>query len=171
MRNRLPVQTLFLCSLFCASTAAASAQVRAETEGQSPPVIQLRPGFAALLRLPSDAGTVTVGNPEVATVVPEGPRALLLTAKANGATNLIVLDPSGGDLYEAIIAVGGPRLTGGVVVHDRRDLNTYWAYRCSSAGCTRVEDKLEGVDPPPPSVVIAPTISGAVDAVPPAGRR
>lgn len=120
---------------------------------QADEIIELKSGFAMLLRLQKSFSTVSVGNPEVADVVPFQPeRAILLTGKAAGATNLIVLDEARNEIFNATILVGA-RDTGKVTSHSRNNLNDYWAYRCTPV-CERVEDKFERIERPAPVIVV-----------------
>ena len=116
-------------------------------------IIELKPGFAMLLRLQKSFNTVSVGNPEVADVVPfQTERAILLTGKAAGATNLIVLDEARNEIFNATVLVGA-RDTGKVSSHSRNNLHDYWAYRCTPI-CERVEDKFERIERPAPVIVV-----------------
>ena len=59
-----------------------------------------------LLPLPRAAGSLIVGNPEVAAVAVHDDHTLLLTGRSFGSTNLIVLDNAGAMIYRGQIMVG-----------------------------------------------------------------
>ena len=58
-----------------------------------------------IIHLPYPAGSLIIGNPSVANIAIHDDRTLLLTGKAFGATNLIVLDGIGRRIYETQIRV------------------------------------------------------------------
>lgn len=121
--------------------------------GRADEIIELKAGFATLLKLEKSFSTVSVGNPDVADVVPfQLERAILLTGKSAGATNVIVLDEARNEILNATVVVGA-RDTGKVTSHSRTNLHDYWAYRCTPV-CERVEDKFERVERPAPVVVV-----------------
>lgn len=59
-----------------------------------------------LLPLPRAAGSLIVGNPNVAAVAVHDDHTLLLTGRSFGSTNLIVLDNAGHMIYRGQIMVG-----------------------------------------------------------------
>ena len=54
----------------------------------------------ALLRIAHDASTVTIGNPEVADIVVESPRVILIVGKEAGETNLLILDANYTEIHD-----------------------------------------------------------------------
>lgn len=108
--------------------------------------IELAPGFVKLLRFDRTVGTVAVGDPAVADTFAPNDRAILLTGKAIGSTNLIVLDDAGRDLFSAGVIVSRSEL-GRVSVNSKAILHRYWAYQCSDASCWRLRDEFEGPMP------------------------
>ena len=62
-----------------------------------------------VLHLPRPAGSLIIGNPEVANIAVHDDRTLLITGKQFGATNLIVLDSIGRTIHRAQIHVGENR--------------------------------------------------------------
>lgn len=58
-----------------------------------------------LVRLNTDAAEIIIGNPAIADVTVQSPRILVLTGKSYGTTNLIVLNASGQEIYNAQLAV------------------------------------------------------------------
>src|SRR5438034_5323872 len=97
MRRRNPLSRAVMGALtaliLCAPTVRAQ-----ET-------IELSPGTVKLLRFDRAVGTVAVGNPAVADTFAPNDRAILLTGKTIGSTNLIVLDDGGRDLLSAAVIV------------------------------------------------------------------
>ncbi|WP_051332660.1 pilus assembly protein N-terminal domain-containing protein [Cucumibacter marinus] len=61
--------------------------------------------MARVLRLPSAATTVIVGNPGVADVTIQDPQTLILTGKSYGRTNLIALDEVGNPIADLQLEV------------------------------------------------------------------
>ena len=121
--------------------------------------VQLTPGFTKLVRFDRTITTVVIGNPEVVDARAQTDRAIVLVGKAVGITNLIVLDDGGNEVFNSLVVVGA-RDAGKVVVHARKQLHEYWAYRCTEENCVRVEDRLEYLQPTAPMVVVpspAPT--------------
>jgi len=59
------------------------------------------------LKLAAPANSVVVGNATVADVSVHDATTLLITGKAFGTTNLVVLDRSGRTIWENTLAVGG----------------------------------------------------------------
>jgi hypothetical protein len=108
--------------------------------------IELSPGIVKLLRFDRPVGTVAVGNPAVADTFAPNDRAILLTGKTIGSTNLIVLDDGGRDLFSAAVIVSRSEF-GRVTVHSKALLHRYWAYQCSDASCWRLRDEFEGPMP------------------------
>lgn len=117
--------------------------------------IQLTPGFTKLLPFQRSIATVVIGNPEVADARAQTDRSIVVVGKAVGITNLIALDPAGAEVFSALVIVGA-RDAGKVVVHARKQLHEYWAYRCTAENCVRVEDRLEYLQPAAP-IIVAPS--------------
>lgn len=68
------------------------------------------------LKLTTPANSVVVGNATVADVSVYDSNTLLVTGKAFGTTNLLVLDRSGKTIYQNTLAVGGESDTGLTIV-------------------------------------------------------
>jgi hypothetical protein len=64
---------------------------------------------ARILKLPDRATTVVIGNPMIADLAIQPGGLAVVTGKAFGATNVIVMDKSGAVLTEQTIEVKGPR--------------------------------------------------------------
>ena len=61
--------------------------------------------MARILRINSPAATVIIGNPGIADVTIQDPKTLILTGKAYGETNLIVLDSVGNPIADTLVDV------------------------------------------------------------------
>lgn len=99
---------------------------------QADETIELTPGSVKLLRFDRHVGTVAIGNPTVADPFASNDKAILLTGKAVGTTNLIVLDEQGRDLFSADIVVArGEEVGQRITIHSRPSLHSYYEYRCA----------------------------------------
>ena len=61
--------------------------------------------FAKILRLDRQAATIVIGNPGIADATVEDEKTIVLTGKAAGTTNLIVLDEEGEEIVNAQVRV------------------------------------------------------------------
>lgn len=91
---------LALLVLFSGGLATVPA---AQAEESGP--ISVNVNMARVLRLSAPAATIIIGNPGIADVTIQDPRTLILTGKAYGRTNLIVLDGSGQPVADTLIEV------------------------------------------------------------------
>ena len=145
--------------LLVAPTVPAFAQ-QATTGPNGTPVtptdrpVELTPGFTKLIRFAQPIATVVIGNPEVADARAQTDRSIAIVGRNVGVTNLIALDGGGAEVFNAMVIVGA-RDAGKVVVHARKQLHEYWAYRCTADNCVRVQDKLEYLQPAAP-ILVAP---------------
>ena len=123
--------------------------------------IKLRPGFTKLITFDRPVTTVSIGNPAVADTTPQSDRAVLLTGKAVGSTNVIALDDAQKIVFDATVIVGS-QSAGKVLIYSKpKQLHQYWAYHCTPV-CERVDDPIQNIDrtapysrtderaPPPP---------------------
>jgi hypothetical protein len=62
-----------------------------------------------ILRLPADAGTVIVGNPDIADVSIHAANTIFVVGKGYGETNLIILDKNGNTMMSSDIQVITPQ--------------------------------------------------------------
>ena len=67
--------------------------------------IDLTIDFAKILRLERQAGTIIIGNPGIADATVENETTIVLTGRAAGATNIIVLDSEGDEMVNASVRV------------------------------------------------------------------
>ena len=63
---------------------------------------------ARIVRLPSEASAVIVGNPSIADAMVHDGRTLILTGRLQGRTNVIALDRVGRIIYSQEIVVSSP---------------------------------------------------------------
>ena len=77
--------------------------------------IQVEVNFAQLYSLPRNVSTIVIGNPAIADVTIQKSGIAVVTGKAYGTTNMIVLDPNGKVVVEEEITVK-PRDEGTVTV-------------------------------------------------------
>ena len=68
-------------------------------------IIDLTIDFAKVIRLDKPAATIVVGNPGIADAAVEDETTLVLTGKAAGVTNLIMLDEKGDEVAHSLVRV------------------------------------------------------------------
>lgn len=90
----------------CLATVFAALALPCTALAGAQPVVDVTIDEARLVRLDSDAAQVIVGNPAIADVTAQSSRILVVTGKSYGSTNLIALDASGREIYEAKLGVG-----------------------------------------------------------------
>ena len=83
--------------IFIGTAFAVSARV-----GQP---LQVTLNKTTILRLASNASTVTVGEPAVAAISVESPRLIFIVGKEAGETNLLILDANNEELHNFDIVV------------------------------------------------------------------
>jgi Flp pilus assembly secretin CpaC len=67
--------------------------------------VMVNVNMARILRINSPAATVIIGNPAIADVTIQDPKTLILTGKAFGETNLIILDSVGNPIADTLVDV------------------------------------------------------------------
>ncbi len=92
-----------LVGMFAGSTVAAGIEPKMESATNE--MVQVNVNMARILRIPSPAATVIVGNPGIADVTIQDPQTLILTGRSFGKTNLIVLDSIGNPVADIILNV------------------------------------------------------------------
>lgn len=124
-----------------------------QTEGEVKVVVD----FARPLILERPARTVIIGNPAIAQATLSDDKTVVLTGKAPGSTNLIVMDADGAEMANLVLDVvaAGGRL---VTVHEDTGQATY--------SCTERCDRVQGDMPPappsePPQTIDAGNATGA----------
>ncbi|MGB8604513.1 pilus assembly protein N-terminal domain-containing protein [Bradyrhizobium sp.] len=71
-------------------------------------VITVNVDLAKLIKLPTRAATIVVGNPLIADVTLQAGGVVVVTGKGYGATNFIAMDRGGDVLVDRLIQVEGP---------------------------------------------------------------
>lgn len=67
--------------------------------------VRVQVNMARILRLPSAASTVVIGNPAIADATIQDPETIVLTGKTFGHTNLIALDAVGNPIADLTVEV------------------------------------------------------------------
>ena len=62
--------------------------------------------YARVLKLDRSVSKVIIGNPEIADVTVSDPQTIVLTGRAYGTTNLVILDGEGNALVDERVIVG-----------------------------------------------------------------
>jgi hypothetical protein len=115
---------------FVVVTGLVGAGARA---AEAPPVT-VAPGFVTTLKYARPANIVAVGNPAVADVSLGPERTLVITGKAPGSTNVVLLDDAGNAVLSVQIIVGTGREVS-VRIYDGSDKSTTERYLCSRTTC------------------------------------
>jgi hypothetical protein len=111
--------------LLTLAPAAAGAQgARSAAPPPPTPALAVSLDEARIVRLDTQAHAVVVGNPAIADAIVHDGRNLIITARAFGSTNLIVLDRRGEVVLERMVDVTQPRSTW-VTVQRGDALETY----------------------------------------------
>lgn len=87
----------FLLSCLGPANVTSASEAHAE--------VRVQMNMARILRLPSPASTVVIGNPDVADATIQDAETLVITGKGFGSTNLIALDAVGNPIADLIIHV------------------------------------------------------------------
>lgn len=97
--------------------------------------LQVTLNKTTVLRLASNASTVTVGEPAVAAISVESPRLIFIVGKEAGETNLLILNANNEELYnfDVVVVPEGQRH---ITVH--RGSSELTTYNCSPR-CTPVK--------------------------------
>jgi hypothetical protein len=132
---------------------AAAQQRPADQQAASAPqsvqathYITMPPGFSIRYESPRPFASVLAGNPKVADAVTGATdRVLVITSKAEGQTNFLLVDGSGQEVGNVVVTVSNPG-SNKVVVHNKiNNLAGYTNYACDPI-CVRVADPMEGGD-------------------------
>ena len=99
MRRR----SLFIPALCAAAAAAVAAGPVAAAARLAVPV-----SHAARLQIPGLAGSVVVGDPAIADALVVDRHTIYVQGKANGLTEIVVLDPDGRQVWQGDVAVITP---------------------------------------------------------------
>lgn len=101
--------------------------------------------FAEILRIEGDVSVIVLGNANIADASVIAAGTIVLTGKAVGTTNVVVMRPDGGILSEFRVQVGAHK-PGAVTV--RRGLRPS-SYACTTSSCQRADGGSDtGTDAP-----------------------
>lgn len=103
--------------------ASAASGLVTETRAAPTPILALEPGTTEVLRTPRPARTVVIGDPRIVAATATNETTLLLTARATGLTNLILLDEDGNEFFRRIVQVGIPPRP--IIVHRGEAVRSY----------------------------------------------
>ena len=127
-----------LATVFMLLALSFAAPASAQQKSAAPDPLLLRPGYATLLKFDKPIATVVIGDPVVADVLPRGDRAVMLSGRAVGSTNLIVIDADNNEIYNGTVIVRvSPPPVGEIHVHRPNiganaspTIHDYTAYNC-----------------------------------------
>jgi hypothetical protein len=113
-----------MCIVALAAFGTGAATLPALSEGAPREALTVSLDQAKLVRLPSGAETIVIGNPSIADVSVQKNGVMVITGRAPGRTNFIALDSSGSILSESMVSVttGSPSQ---IVVQRGLERNTY----------------------------------------------
>lgn len=101
-----PLSTILALGAILAATAAAAQNARMNVEIDQAQRVQLR----------GTAGSVIVGNPQIADVTVVDANTLYITGKGYGVTEVVAVDPIGRTVFQSQIVVTAPTGAGTVRV-------------------------------------------------------
>ena len=78
---------------------------RADTD----PPLKLTPDRSELVRLPTDAGAIIIGNPDHVSILADSAKTLIFIPKAPGSTYVTILDMDGNLIMQRHILVASPK--------------------------------------------------------------
>lgn len=139
MRQQNPVRQRTLLALaasagagLCLAASPAAAQLHGAvptapvaTHGSSSPIYRVDLNKTQIVRLPTRAGTIVVGNPDIADVSVHSTDMIFVVGRGYGETNLVVLDPQGRTVMDADIQVTSVTPSHGVRVFNASNRSTY----------------------------------------------
>lgn len=98
--------------------------VHAHAQQTAPEAISVVLDQAKLVKLPTGADTIVIGNPSIADVTVQKNGVMVITGRAAGRTNFIALDQSGAIISESVLSVTVPT-EGKLLVQRGLERNTY----------------------------------------------
>ncbi|MGJ8558888.1 MAG: pilus assembly protein N-terminal domain-containing protein [Litorimonas sp.] len=105
-------------SMLCLAASTGSAHA-------TDPIYQVDLNKTQILRLPTAAGSVIIGNPAIADVTVHSPTTIMVVGRGFGETNLIVLDRNGDTMVDADIQVTSITPSNGVRLFNGKSRQTY----------------------------------------------
>ena len=121
MRLRLKSPRLRSASLTGAVLAIAAASPSLAGEQ----IFRVDLNKTQILRLPTKAGSIVVGNPQIADISIHSPEMIFVVGRGYGETNLIVLDRNGRTVMDADIQVTSVTPDHGVRIFNAKSRETY----------------------------------------------
>ncbi|GGE09585.1 hypothetical protein GCM10011390_30840 [Aureimonas endophytica] len=106
------------------SLALANGLASAAFAEAAPQLLSVDVDHASVLKVPRPAATVIIGNPAIADVTVQDATTMVLTGRAYGITNLIVLDGDGQPLIDEKVAVRASE-EGTVRIYRQAERQTY----------------------------------------------
>ncbi|MGC4024496.1 MAG: pilus assembly protein N-terminal domain-containing protein [Mesorhizobium sp.] len=89
----------------CAASAISCVLLLGVISAQAADGIEVETNQARIVKLPQAADTVIVGNPDIADVAVQDDKTIVLTGKAFGVTNLVVLAKDGSAIVDQQVTV------------------------------------------------------------------
>ncbi|MEM0898854.1 MAG: pilus assembly protein N-terminal domain-containing protein [Pseudomonadota bacterium] len=101
MLTRMSLATIALSFAFCSNAFS----VDHATTVSSSAAVTVKLNHARVLKLGRPAGTVIIGNPEIADATVRDPQTIVLTGRAFGTTNMVILDQAGTPIIDENVSV------------------------------------------------------------------
>lgn len=111
--------------LACFSAVAAMTGMMATPATAGDTIYQIDLNKTQILRLPSPAGAIVIGNPNIADVSVHSDDILLVVGRGFGETNLVILDQSGETMVDADLQVTSITSSHGVRLFNGKSRETY----------------------------------------------
>ena len=107
------------CAASLLSLMTAGAALAAE------PIYRIDLNKTQVLRLPSEAGSIIIGNPNIADVSIHNPQLIFVVGRGFGETNLVILDRAGQTMMDANIQVTSVTSSNSIRVFNASSRQTY----------------------------------------------
>lgn len=114
----IAARTLIAASLLLACPLIVSAQT-------ADPIYRIDLNKTQILRLPAQAGSIIIGNPDIADVTVQSPTMLFVIGRGYGETNLVILDRDGQTMMDADVQVTSITPSNGVRLFNAKSRETY----------------------------------------------
>jgi Flp pilus assembly secretin CpaC len=125
----LPMKSIWLLSAAIFASGPANAQ-------QSSQIIEIKPSFSVAYRFDRVIKTVAIGNSEIIDAVAQNDRAILISARRAGETNVIGIDLSGVIFSMLLLSLGEAKPVAFKFIADEASM---------SIGCTDVAKQVASV--------------------------
>ncbi len=148
MASKLGAHGIVFATILVAATSATHAQEcrPGRQLAACEQTLLLRPGVSRIFTIDRPYKTVLVGNPKVVDTRPLGDRSVVLVPPPEGAgeTNVIFVDEANAQITSVNVRVEPPPPPPPalrIVVHNKKLINSYTAFRCEPNGCEYVEER------------------------------